>query len=187
MTQICGEVVTLAPPVGGGVHEYRTKYVYADGSPSVVKSSWYKRRMEFPSMCVGKTILDGVYVANDQLGHDIAENIKLGDRVCLFVYGHLLRKKVIIGVKPEKGPSFLMPASGFVSGLFWYAVFSPIIVAIPAAIIGMIVGMLGGQKGTAMGLLFGILYAVGISWFSGFRFYKAYGEMRASSAGRGGQ
>jgi hypothetical protein len=185
MTQICGEVLTLAPPTGGGVHEQRTKYVYADGSPSQVKSSWYKSRMEFPSMRVGGTVLDGAYVANDQLGHDIAGNINLGDRVCIFLYGHLLRKKVIIGVTSEKGPSFLMPASGFASGLFWYAVISPIVVAIPAVIIGMILGMLGGQKGTAMGLLFGILYAVGISWFSGFRFYKAYGEMRASSQQRG--
>ncbi len=185
MSQVCGEVKTIALPKGGGVHEYRTKYVYADGSPSVTKSNWYKSRMEFPTLSVGNTVLDGTYVANDQLGHEIAENISPGDRVCVFYYGHLLRKKVIIGVKPEKGPSFVMPGSGFVSGLFWYAVISPIVVAIPAAIIGMIVGMLGGQKGTAMGLMFGILYAVGISWFSGFRFFKAYQEMRTSAVGAG--
>ena len=39
--------------------------------------------------------------------------------------------------------------------------------------------MVGGKHGTAFGLLLGVLYAVGISWFSGFRFYKAYQEMRA--------
>jgi len=80
-----------------------------------------------------------------------------------------------------------MPASGFVSGLFWYAIISPIVIAIPAAIIGMIVGMLGGQKGTAMGLMFGILYAVGISWLSGFRFFQAYQEMRTSSQNGSGR
>jgi hypothetical protein len=108
--------------------------------------------MEFPAIHVGDTQLNNVFVANDQLGHDIAENIKQGDRVCFFTYGHLLRKQVIIGVKSEKGPSFVMPARGLASGLLWYAVFSPIVVGIPAVIIGMIVGMLGGKRGTAFGL-----------------------------------
>lgn len=179
MPKICGEVKLWVGPVGGGVHTYATKYVYADGSPSEVKTNWYKSRMVFPSIRIGETSLDGAYVANDQLGHEIAEDVNLGDRVCVFVYGHLLRKKVIIGVKRENGSSYVMPASGFASGLFWYALISPIVVAIPAAIIGMILGMLGGARGTAFGLLFGALYGVGISWLSGFRFFKAYQEMKA--------
>ena len=137
--------------------------------------------MAFPVVQVGDTRPENVFVANDQLGHEIGKNIHAGDRVCLFVYGHLLRKKVIIGVKSDKGPSFLLPARGLMSGMFGYAVVSPIVVAIPAVIIGMIVGMLGGQRGTAMGLMFGFLYAMGVSWFSGYRFYQAYQEMRASS------
>src|SRR5882672_3417584 len=105
MTKICGEVTALSGPIGGGVHTHDTKYVYLDGSPSTVKRNWYKSRMEFPEIRIGDTQLNKVFVANDQLGHDIAGNIKPGDRVCLFIYGHLLRKKVIIGVKSEKGPS----------------------------------------------------------------------------------
>jgi hypothetical protein len=181
MTKICGEVRALSGPIGGGVHVQDTKYIYADGSPSETKRNWYKSRMMFPSIQVGDTHLDKVLVANDQLGHEIAGNIKVGDRACFFTYGHLLRKQVIIGVKPDHGPSFLMPASGFASGLLWYAAFSPIVVGIPAVIIGMLVGMLAGKAGTAYGLLFGILYAVGMSWFSGYRFFKAYKEMRSSS------
>jgi hypothetical protein len=60
-----------------------------------------------------------------------------------------------------------------VSGLLWYAVFSPVIVGIAAVIVGMLVGKLGGKKGAAMGLLAGLLYAIGIALVSGFRFYKA--------------
>src|SRR5262249_27535161 len=85
MTMISGEVRALAPPIGGGVHVNRTRYVYADGSPSEVKSNWYKSRMVFPSLRVGDVSLDGSYVANDQLGHEIADNIHLGDRVRMFV------------------------------------------------------------------------------------------------------
>jgi len=43
----------------------------------------------------------------------------------------------------------------------------------------MLVGMLGGQKGTAMGLLFGVLYGIGMSWYSGYRFTRAWKEMKA--------
>jgi hypothetical protein len=179
VAKICGEVTAISDPVGGGVHTTQTRYVYADGSPDEIKTNWYKSRMFFPLIQVGDSQLKKVLVANDQLGHDIASNIQQGDRVCLYTYGHLLRKQVIIGVKAEKGTSLLMPARGLVSGLFWYAVFSPIIVGIPAVIIGMILGMVGGKQGTAFGLMLGVLYAVGISWFSGFRFYKAYQEMRA--------
>src|SRR5258708_6311371 len=82
--------------------------------------------------------------STDHAGHDIADHINVADRAGVFLYGHRLRKKVTIGVRSEKVPSFLMPARGFVSGLFWYAVISQIIVGIPAAIVGMILGMLGG-------------------------------------------
>ena len=181
MTMISGEVKEMSNPIGGGMHVQQTKYVYADGSPSEIKQSWYKSRMVFPIIQVGEISLKKVLVANDQLGKEIAENIALGDQVRMFTYGHLLRKQVIIGVKSEQGPSFLMPARGFMSGLFWYAVFSPIVVGIPAVIVGMILGMLGGQAGTAFGLMLGVIYAVGISWFSGFRFYKAYQEMCAET------
>ncbi|HVY04670.1 MAG TPA: hypothetical protein VHB46_01715 [Burkholderiales bacterium] len=182
MTKLCGEVKALSGPIGGGVHVTDTKYVYADGSPSEVKRNWYKSRMVFPTIQIGDTQLSKVFVANDQLGHDIAGNIHVGDKVCFFTYGHLLRKQVIIGVKSEKGPSFTMPARGLMSGLLWYAVFSPIVVGIPAIIIGMILGMVAGKAGTAYGLLLGVLYAVGISWFSGYRFYKTFQEMRASNS-----
>src|SRR5215467_7322886 len=143
MSKLCGEVKIIERPVGGGMHHTTTEYQYSDGS-SETKQNWYKSRMYFPTIQIG--------------------DAPAGDKVCMFTYGHLLRKQCIIGVKSDKG-TFAVPGRGLASGLFWYGVFSPIVVGIPAAIIGMIVGMLGGQAGTAMGLMFGILYAVGISWF----------------------
>src|SRR5262249_24965140 len=179
MAKLCGEVKIIEKPVGGGMHHTTTEYQYSDGSTET-KQNWYKSRMFFPTIQIGTgPALNKVLVANDQLGHDIADNVRPGDNVCMFTYGHLLRKQCIIGVKSDKG-TFAMPGRGFASGLFWYAVFSPIVVGIPAAIIGMIVGMLGGQQGTAMGLMFGVLYAIGISWYSAYRFYTAYKEMQAS-------
>lgn len=87
-------------------------------------------------------------------------------------------------MKKDNGEVYKMPGRGLFSGLLWYVVFSPIIVAIPAAIVGTMVGSLGGKRGTAMGLLFGVLYAVAISWFSAYRFFKAYNDMSANTRTR---
>jgi hypothetical protein len=137
--------------------------------------------MVFPLIHVGDTTLKNSLVASDTLGHEIAENIASGQHACFFVYGHLLRKKCIIGVKTESGTWYRMPGRGLFSGLFWYAVFSPMIVGLAGGFIGALVGSLGGRQGTAFGLLVGVLYGVGISWYSAFRFYKTYQEMSAES------
>jgi hypothetical protein len=136
--------------------------------------------MVFPLIQVDGTTLKRSLVANDTLGGEIANNISPGDRVCFFVFGHLLRKKCIIGVKTHSGQWYRMPGKGLFGGLLWYGVFSPIIIGIAGAIVGGMVGMVGGQRGTAMGVLLGGLYGVGISWYSAYRFYTAYKEMQAS-------
>jgi hypothetical protein len=174
--KICGEVKLLEKPEGGGFYVSETRYT--DGTSD---RRWYKSRMVFPRIEVGGTTLKRAFVANDTLGGEIAENIGPGDRVCFFVFGHLLRKKCIIGVKTESGHWYRMPGKGLFGGLLWYGVFSPFFVALVGGIVGMMVGMVGGQKGVAMGLLLGVLYGVGISWLSAYRFVKAYREMQAAS------
>jgi hypothetical protein len=118
-----------------------------------------------------------VFVARDGLGREIAQGARPGDQVCLTVYGHLLTRKVIIGPRSRSGASYVMPPSRLTWGLLWYAVFSPLVLLIPAVAVGMIVGMLGGKQGTALGLLLGVLYAVGMSCFSGCRLFTAYREL----------
>ena len=184
MPTMCGEFKAAQSPTGGGMHvtETEVRTYYTDGtSDQRTERNWYKSRMVFPLIRIGEKSLEKAFVASDGLGHQIGNylgNLDQNVRVCLYYYGHLLTKEVIIGLTSETGENFVMPTKGFISGLFWYAVFSPIIVSIPAAFIGMLVGSVGGRRGTAMGLLFGVLYAVGISWYSGLRLYRAYGEMK---------
>jgi hypothetical protein len=97
----------------------------------------------------------------------------------MYYFGHLLTKKVIIGMRAESGPAAILEDKGYFGALLWYGVFSPIIVGLAGALVGMLVGMLGGKEGTALGLLFGILYGVGMSWYSGYRFTRAWKEMKA--------
>jgi hypothetical protein len=178
MPTMCGELKELESPVGGGVSTQEVRYMdRGTGAEVQRRTFWTKHRMVFPRIRVGDQTLEKVFVASDGLGREIAQGAKLGDQVCLTVYGHLLTRKVIIGLRSRSGASFVMPPSGLTSGLFWYAVFSPLVLLIPAVAIGMIVGMLGGKQGTALGLMLGVLYAVGMSWWSGYRLLVAYREL----------
>lgn len=178
MPTICGELKELASPTGGGVSTQEVRYVDQGTGAEVKRQTlWTKHRMVFPRVRIGDQTLEKLFVASDGLGREIAQGAKLGDQVCLTVYGHLLTRKVIIGLRSRSGASYVMPPSGLTSGLFWYAVFSPLVVLIPAVVVGMLVGMLGGKQGTALGLLLGVLYAVGMSWFSGYRLFTAYREL----------
>src|SRR5262249_52592291 len=177
MPTICGELKELASPTGGGVSTQEVRYVdRATGSEGKRQTLWTKHRMVFPSIRIGDQTLEKVFVARDRPRPEIGRGARLGDQICLTFYGHLLTRKVIIGLR-SRGASYVMPAKGLTSGLLWYAVFSPLVLLIPAVAVGMIVGMLGGKQGTALGLLLGLLYAVGMSWFSGYRLFVAYREL----------
>jgi hypothetical protein len=76
-----------------------------------------------------------------------------------------------------------MPSKGYYTGLFWYLVFSPMFVGLAGAFIGGLVGSIGGRQGSVFGLLCGVLYGVGISWFSAYRFRKAFQEVKAVKTG----
>lgn len=175
MPKTCGILEELQSPHGGGVSTRTVEY--EDGRR---RSYWAKHRMVFPRIRIGGAELRNLFVASDTLGSEIAGRARVGERVCLYLYGHLLTRKVIIGLRSESGSALVMPRSGLTSGLFWYAVFSPLVLLIPCAVAGMLVGMLGGRQGTALGLLLGVLYAVGISWLSGYRLLTAYRELQLS-------
>ena len=178
MPTLRGELKELESPTGGGVSTQEVRYVDRGTGAEVKRQTlWTKHRMVFPRIRIGEQTLEKAFVASDGLGQEIARGARVGEQVCLTVYGHLLTKKVIIGLRSRSGTSFVMPPRGLTSGLFWYAVFSPLVLLIPAVAVGMIVGMLGGKQGTALGLLLGVLYAVGMSWFSGYRLLVAYREL----------
>lgn len=172
MPRICGELKQLASPSGGGHIVTRTDY--SDGSSSY---SSFKNRMVFPLIQIGDTTMEGVIAANDRLGHDIAANLVVGENVCLITFGHLLRKKIVIGARNGRAEWFRMPLRGYFTAMLLYLVFMPVIVALPAAMVGMLVGMVFGREGSALGLLFGVLFAVGISWFTAWRLHAAYSLM----------
>jgi hypothetical protein len=171
-----GELKQIANPEGGGYITTRTDY--SDGSS---RYGWAKNRMVFPLIRIGEHELEGLFVASDQLGRDVSSNLTVGEDVCLITFRHLIRKQIIIGARDGDGTWFTMLKRGYFTALLFYGVFEPMILLIPCAVAGMLLGMIGGQRGTALGLLLGVFWAVGLSWYTGYRFVKAYGQMKALS------
>ena len=179
MPLLCGELKQLARPSGGGHIVTRTDY--SDGTST---HSSFKNRMVFPLIRIGDTTLEDALVANDRLGLDIAGHLAVGETVCLVTFGHLLRKKIVIGARNGHGDWFCMPLRGYFTAMLLYLVFMPVIVAIPAAIVGMLAGAAFGREGSALGLLFGVMFAVGISWFTAWRMHRAYSLMTSAKRER---
>ena len=130
MPTMCGELKEFESPVGEA-SPLRMSGSIQGGTEVARRSFWTKHRMVFPRIRIGEQTLEKAFVASDGLGQEIAAGARIGERVCLTVYGHLLTRKVIIGLRSESGARFVMPPSGLTSGLFWYGVFSPLVLSHP--------------------------------------------------------
>ena len=135
-------------------------------------------RASFDSFIVGQTEFKKLIAANVPLADEIIENVRPGDRICIWVYGHLSHRKGLIGVKKEGGGFYCIPSKGFAAGMFWYLVISPAFVGLAGFFVGGLVGSLGGRNPSIVGALLGLAYGVGISWFTAYRFRSAYQEMK---------
>jgi hypothetical protein len=132
--------------------------------------------------------IDGVkhnkmWVVNQELADEVASGAQVGERVCLYYFGHMLTKKVIIGLKPENGPLIPMEKKALFGGFLWYFVFGSIIYSLGGVIVGGLVGQIGGQRGVAIGAMLGILYGVGGCWYTYYRMFTSYNAMLREASG----
>ncbi|HPU53873.1 MAG TPA: hypothetical protein PK359_20115 [Burkholderiaceae bacterium] len=174
MTRYCGVLKEVGDPTGGGYVAMGRED--AQGNVIVPVGGLVRVATEIPVIQIGDTRLEKIRVCKAEL----AGYLRQGDRVCVFVYGHLLRKKIIIGVKSETGPSWTMSFGRFVVTLLTYLTLWPFLVGLAGALIGGLVPMIIGSDLLATaGFGLGIAYGVGISLLSAVRLVKAYNEMRA--------
>ena len=148
-------------------------------------SNWRaeKARAIFDVIQIDGVIHKGMWVVNQTLADQIASGAQVGERVCLYYFGHMLTKKVIIGLKPENGPLIPMEKKALFGGFLWYFVFGSIIYSLGGMIVGGLVGQIGGQRGVAFGVLLGIAYGVGGCWYTYYRMFTSYNAMlREASA-----
>ncbi len=174
MPTYCGEITDVGAITGGGYVATGTEH--PDGTVSVPVGAMVRIATEISRLEIGGTVLEKVRVCVAALAYFV----RRGDHACVFVYGHLLRKQVIIGVRSTTGPSWTLPFGRFVTMMAVYALVWPLIIGLPAVLGATIVGGFFGPGVAGLLARLAMYYAIGISWWSGIRLYMAYREMQAA-------
>lgn len=169
MTKYCGEIKEVMGVGGGGYVAMGRED--AQGRVTVPVGGMVKVATTIAHLEIGDTVLKKIRVCMDE----VVDYIRKGDRACIYAFGHLWKTKIIIGVKSETGPSWVMSRGRFIVTMILYFTLWPFLVSLAAGLIcGIVTLPFGG-----VGLFAGILYGVGISWFSAYRLFKTYREMQA--------
>jgi hypothetical protein len=109
----------------------------------------------------------------------LASYLRLGDTACIYVFRHMWRKLIIIGVRSEDGPSWFMPFGRMAITVFAYLTVWALIGGIPGLFIGWIIGMPFGTNSVALGATAGLLTGAGLAWLSAVRLFLAWREMQS--------
>ena len=173
MTRYCGQIRQVAGSTGGGFVAVGNED--REGNFTVPVGGLVRVATVIPVLQIGDTTLKNVRLCMGEL----APYLRLGDQVCVFAFGHLLRKKIIIGVRSQNGPSWTMGFGRFVATFITYLTLWPFLVGLAGALIGALVGMLFGNAGSTLGLTLGLAYGVGISLLRAVRLAITYSQMRA--------
>lgn len=176
MTRYCGDIRQISGTTGGGFVAMGTEDRH--GNFKVPVGALMRVATEIPVLQIGDTTLKKVRLCMGE----VAPYLRQGDRVCVFAFGHMLRKKIIIGVKSETGPSWTMGFGRFVATLLTYLTLWPLLVALAGGVVGAVVGMLFGNHGSTLGLTLGVAYGLGISLLSAVRLAITYSQMRGAEA-----
>lgn len=174
MTRYCGEIRQVAGATGGGFVAVGNEDRF--GNVTVPVGALVRVATEIPLLQIGDTTLKNVRLCMAE----VAPYLRPGDQACVFAFGHLLRKKIIIGVKSQTGPSWTMGFGRFLATFLTYLTLWPFLVGLAGALIGALAGMLLGDQGSVLGMTLGALYGVGISLLSAVRLVIAYRQMRSA-------
>lgn len=174
MTRYCGTLEVVTAATGGGYVAMGREDGH--GNVSVPIGGLVRVATTIPLIQIGGVKLENYRVCKAE----VAGYLRPGDRVCLFAYGHLLRKRIIIGVQSENGPSWTMGYGRFLTTLITYFTLWPFLVGLAGAMIGGLVPLIiGSNTLSTIGFALGIAYGVGISLLSAARLVIAYRQMRA--------
>lgn len=174
MTKYCGEIKQVGGTTGGGFVAVGNEDRFSNVSVPI--GGLVRVATEIPVLQIGDTTLKKVRLCMGE----VAPYLRQGDRACVFAFGHLLRKKIIIGVKSETGPSWTMSFARFMATFITYLTLWPFLVGLAGGLIGALIGMLFGNEMSTIGLTLGVIYGIGISLLSAVRLALTYQQMRAS-------
>jgi hypothetical protein len=103
-----------------------------------------------------------------------------GRNACLYVYRHLWRTPVLLGIRYDGEQQKHMVSDAYYRGsLLQYALPLAFMYAIGCWILGMIVGMVIGMGQSSVPPVLGLLGGFGLAWYSAFRFRADFQEAKS--------
>jgi hypothetical protein len=176
MAKYCGEVRNVSGVTGGG---YLATGQLDPNDPSrqtmnVGMGSVVSVATELPVLQIGNRTFKKIRLCIGEL----AAFLRPGDTACIYVFRHMFRKLIIIGVRSQHGPSWTMPFGRMAVTVFTYLTFWALIGGIPGLLIGWFAGMAFGDTGIALGVTIGLLVGVGLAWLSAVRLVLAWSQMQ---------
>jgi len=104
-----------------------------------------------------------------------------GRKACLYVYRHLWRTPVLLGVRYDGEQQKHMVSDAYYRGsVLQYALPLAFMYAIGGWILGMIVGMVIGMGQSSVPPVLGLFGGLGLAWYSAFRFRADYQEANSA-------
>jgi hypothetical protein len=98
-----------------------------------------------------------------------------GRQACLYIYRHLWRTPVLLGVRYDGEERKRMVSDAYYRGsLLQYALPLALMYAIGCWILGMVVGIVIGMGQSSVPPVLGLLGGLGLAWYSAFRFRADY-------------
>jgi len=178
MTKYCGEVTNVSGTTGGGhlATGQRDPNDPSGQTMSVAMGSVVSIATELPVLQIGNQTFHKIRLCVGEL----AGYLRPGGTACIYVFRHMLRKQIIIGVRSETGPSWLMPFSRMVITVCTYLTVWALIGGIPGLLIGWFIGMPFGDTALAMGATLGLLTGVGLACWRGYGFFLPGAKCRAA-------
>ena len=98
-----------------------------------------------------------------------------GRQACLYIYRHLWRTPVLLGVRYDGEPQKRMVSDAYRRGsMLQYALPLALLYAIGGWILGMVVGIVIGMGQSSVPPVLGLFGGLGLAWYSAFRFRADY-------------
>jgi len=177
MPRYCGEIKEISGTTGGGfvTTGHPVPNDIHNDAVTVHMGSVVRVATELPLLVIGNHTFHKIRLCMQEL----AGYLRQGDTACIYVFRHMWRKQIIIGVRSENGPSWTMSFGRMFITVPTYLVFWALLAGIPCMLAGWIIGIPFGDNGIATGITLGLLFGVGLAWLSGLRLFLAWRGMQS--------
>mgnify|MGYP000384955253 CR=1 FL=1 len=141
-------------------------------------------RTKFIGQVKVATEIDAIRIGATQLKKVRCEGVlynelEPGRNACLYIYRHLWRTPVLLGVRYDGEAQKRMVSDAYYRGSFLqYTLPLALMYAIGGWILGMIVGMVIGLGQSSVPPVLGLFGGLGVAWYSAFRFRADYQAAR---------